>query len=45
MPAKDVRFHDDARHKMLEGVKNIVFLESFDEVKTAITIILKKLLS
>lgn len=31
--------------KMLEGVKNIVFLESFDEVKTAITIILRRLLS
>lgn len=31
--------------KMLEGVKNIVFVESFDEVKTAITLILRKLLS
>ncbi len=31
--------------KMLEGVKNIVFLESFDEVKTAVAVIMKKLLS
>lgn len=30
--------------KMLEGVKNIIFVESFDEVKTAITILLKRLL-
>ena len=30
--------------KMLEGCKNIIFVESFDEVKSVITILMKKLL-